>query len=293
MKELKFYDVRVQPGDSSFLLDDGDTAILYDTGFGFTGFSVADNIRDILGDRKLDYIFLTHSHYDHALGSAYIVQRYPDVKVVAGAYAASIFPREGARKVMRELDRKFADKCGVGEYPFLGDKLRVDIPVNDGDIVEAGEMRFEVIDLPGHTKCSVGYYCREMGLLLSSETLGVYDGGEIIVPSYLVGYEMSLKSIERVEGLEIKKLLSPHLGILNEQQTRYFISNMKQASVSAAEFIADMIRNGNSDTEIMSEFKRRYLKGYISEIYPVDAAELNTSIMIGLIKREVLGLSTE
>ncbi len=293
MKELKFYDVRVQPGDSSFLLDDGDTAILYDTGFGFTGFSVADNIRDILGDRKLDYIFLTHSHYDHALGSAYIVQRYPDVKVVAGAYAASIFPREGARKVMRELDRKFADKCGVGEYPFLGDKLRVDIPVNDGDIVEAGEMRFEVIDLPGHTKCSVGYYCREMGLLLSSETLGVYDGGEIIVPSYLVGYEMSLKSIERVERLEIKKLLSPHLGILNEQQTRFFISNMKQASVSAAEFIADMIRNGNSDTEILSEFKRRYLKGYISEIYPVDAAELNTSIMIGLIKREVLGLSTE
>lgn len=293
MKELKFYDVRVQPGDSSFLVDDGDTAILYDTGFGFTGFAVADNIRDILGDRKLDYILLTHSHYDHALGSAYIIQRYPDAKVVAGAYAASIFPREGARKVMRELDRKFADKCGVGEYPFLGDKLRVDIPVNDGDIVEAGEMRFEVIDLPGHTKCSVGYYCREIGLLLSSETLGVYDGGEIIVPSYLVGYEMSLKSIERVEGLEIKKLLSPHLGILNEQQTRYFISNMKQASVSAAEFIADMIRNGNSDTEIMSEFKRRYLKGYISEIYPVDAAELNTSIMIGLIKREVLGMSTE
>ncbi len=293
MKEIRFYDVRVQPGDSSFLLDDGETAILYDTGFGFTGFGVADNIRNILGGRGLDYIFLTHSHYDHALGSAYVIQRYPEAKVVAGAYAASIFPREGAKKVMRELDRKFADKCGIGEYPFLGDKLRVDIPVNDGDIVEAGDMRFEVIDLPGHTKCSVGYYCREQGLLLSSETLGVYDGGEVIVPSYLVGYEMSLRSIGRVEKLDVRKLLSPHLGILNAEQTEYFLKNMRSACVTAAKFITDMIRSGKSDNDIITEFKRRYIKGYIADIYPEDAAELNTSIMIGLIKREVLGMTTE
>lgn len=94
MNKLEVYDVRVQPGDSSFLLDDGETAILYDTGFGFTGFGVVENIKKHLGERRLDYIFLTHSHYDHALGSAYIIQRYPETKVVAGAYAASIFPRE-------------------------------------------------------------------------------------------------------------------------------------------------------------------------------------------------------
>lgn len=194
---------------------------------------------------------------------------------------------------MRELDRKFADKCGIGEYPFLGDKLRVDIPVNDGDIIEAGDMRFEVIDLPGHTKCSVGYYCREQGLLLSSETLGVYDGGEIIVPSYLVGYELSLRSIERIERLEIKNLLSPHLGILTEQQTEYFLGNMKSAAEQAAGLIAESIRSGRSDEDIMAEFKQRYLKGYIADIYPEDAADLNTSIMIGLIKREVLGVMPE
>lgn len=290
MKKLNVYDVRVQPGDSSFLLDNGETAILYDTGFGFTGFGVAENIKKILGERKLDYIFLSHSHYDHALGSAYIIQRYPDTKVVAGAYAASIFKRDGAKQVMRELDRKFADKCGVGEYPFLGDCLRVDIAANDGDIIAAGDMNFEVLDLPGHTKCSVGFYCKEQGLLLSPETIGVYDGGEIIVPSYLVGYQMTLESIERVEKLTINKLLAPHLGILDEQQTAFFLANAKKASTEAAQFITDRIREGCTDEEIISEFKRRYLRGYIADIYPDDAAELNTSIMIGLLKRELLGI---
>ncbi len=289
MNRLNVYDVRVQQGDSAFLLDDGVTSILYDSGFGFTGFGVADNIGKHLGTRPLDYIFLTHSHYDHALGSAYITERYPDAVVVAGEYAASIFTRDGAKSLMRELDRKFADRCGVGEYPFLGDRLRVDIAAKDGDIIRAGNMEFQVIALQGHTKCSVGFYCKERKLLLSSETLGVYDGGEIIVPSYLVGYHMSLDSIARAQRLDIAQLLSPHLGLLDEKQTDYFLKNARRASEEAAQVILDRLVSGMADEEIIDEFCGRYIRGYITEIYPIDAARLNTSIMIKLIRSELLG----
>ena len=85
MKELKITDVRVVPGDSGFLIDDGTTSILYDSGFAFTGYKLADNIKNALGKRELDYIFLTHSHYDHAAGSAYVKKVFPGAKVVAGA----------------------------------------------------------------------------------------------------------------------------------------------------------------------------------------------------------------
>ena len=81
--KIKITDVRALPGDSAFLVDDGKTAILYDSGFAFTGEAVAEKIAAALGDRSLDYIFLTHSHYDHALGAAYVLRAYPD-KVVGG-----------------------------------------------------------------------------------------------------------------------------------------------------------------------------------------------------------------
>ena len=42
MNNFSVYDVRCQPGDSAFLIDDSVTSVLYDTGFGFTGFKVAD-----------------------------------------------------------------------------------------------------------------------------------------------------------------------------------------------------------------------------------------------------------
>lgn len=285
MENIKIIDVRCLKGDAGFLIDDGKTSILYDSGFGFTGFQVAENIKSVLGERKLDYIFLTHSHYDHALGSASVLREYPDAKVVAGTYAAGIFQRDGAKRVMKELDSAFAKTCGVTDYEFLGDELRVDIAVVDGDIINAGTMEFRVISLPGHTRCSIGFYCQDKKLLLSNETLGVYDGEETIVPSYLVSFEDSIESIKKVEQMDVKYLLAPHLGILNEAQTGFFLENMRSASEETALLIRNNLQEGKTTAEIVEILKTEFLHGYIEEIYPEDAANLNFSIMTELLKK--------
>lgn len=288
MKEIKVYDVRYKKADSGFLIDNGETSILYDSGFGFTGYELAENVKKVLGNRKLDYIFLTHSHYDHVLGSAYVLRSYPEAKVVAGNYASGIFKRDGAKKTMKELDRKYAASCGVTEYEFLADELRTDICVKEGDIIHAGEMEFEVLDLPGHTKCSIGFYSRENGFFLSSETLGVYDGKSVILPSYLVSYSSSIKSIDKVSKLKIKNILMPHLGMLNQEQTDFFLNNMKSDSEKIAQDILKSILLGKTNNEIVDKFKQKYWHDYIKEIYPEAALELNTNIMIELIRNELM-----
>lgn len=286
MDRIKITDIRVNPGDSAFLIDDGKTAIMYDSGFAFTGYKVADKIKNILGDRGLDYIFLTHSHYDHALGSVYAKQYWPHAKVVAGEYAAKIFAKPTAKAVMRDLDSRFAVKCGVTKYEDLIDELTVDISVNDGDIIKAGDMEFVALNLPGHTKCSVGYYCPELRLLLGCETIGVFNGKDDVVPSYLVGYNMTIDSIERVEKLDIDNILIPHYGLLDKEQTKFYLSKAKESAVTTANDVSDLLKNGKSKQDIMQYFKNKFYYGYISEIYPIDAMELNTGIMIDLIKKE-------
>ena len=286
MDRIKITDVRVNPGDSAFLIDDGKTAIMYDSGFAFTGYKVADKIKAILGDRVLDYIFLTHSHYDHALGSVYAKRYWPHAKVVAGEYAAKIFAKPTAKAVMRDLDGKLAVKCGVADYEDLIDELTVDIPANDGDVIKAGDMEFIALNLPGHTKCSVGYYCPELKLLLGCETIGVFNGKDDVVPSYLVGYKMTIDSIERVEKLDIDNILIPHYGLLDKAQTKFYLSKAKESAVTTANEAAQMLKNGKLKEDIMQYFKNKFYYGYIPEIYPIDAMELNTGIMIDLIKRE-------
>lgn len=288
MKELKITDVRVNPGDAAFLIDDGQTAILYDTGFAFTGFAVAEKIKEILGERELDYIFLTHSHYDHALGSAYVSKYFKGTKVVAGEYAAKIFAKPTARAVMRSLEEKIASECGVTGYEDLIDDLKVDITVKDGDIINTGSMSFVVYELSGHTKCSVGYYCPERKLLLSCETIGVYNGQDDVVPSYLVGYKMTLDSISKVEKLDTESILVPHFGLIEGEKTRFYLKKARESAQATACEIVQMLKCGKSKEQICEYFKNKFYKGYIKEIYPIDAMKLNTGIMIDLLESELL-----
>ncbi len=285
MNNFKITDVRVEPGDSAFLIDDGVTSIMYDSGFGFTGYGVADKIKNILGDRSLDYIFLTHSHYDHVLGAMYALKMWPEAKVVAGEYAAKIFAKPSARTLMRELDNKFAKTCNVSEYEDLADELKVDITVSDGDIVKTGDLEFEVLSLPGHTKCSIGFYCAKEKLLLGCESIGVFDG-QNVVPAYLVGYQMSLDSIERVEKLLIDNILVPHYGLLSDESARKYLKNARKSAVETAEEIVSMLRAGRSREEIFEFYKNKFYHGNVKRMYPIDALKLNTGIIIDLLAEE-------
>ncbi len=286
MTELKIYDVRVLPGDSAFLIDNGKTAILYDSGFGFTGERIAENIEKVLGARKLDYILLTHSHYDHALASVKITEKYPDTKVIAGSYAAEIFKRPGAKTLMTDLDSKAAQRYGCEAGMVDADKLRVDIPVNDSDIITLGNITFRVLNLPGHTRCSVAYYYEERELLLSCETLGVYNGKDKIIPSVLVGCTCTLDSIDRISKLNVRNILAPHIGLLTEEQTKLFLKNMKPAAEKAIKLVAECIKAGYSNEDIYRIYSKTYRDNFTDETYPEDAARLNTHIMTELIRKE-------
>ncbi len=288
INNLTITDVRVLAGDAAFLIDDGETSILYDTGFAFTGEQLAQNVKNILQERDLNYIFLTHSHYDHVLGSVYVKELFPNAKVVAGTYAANIFQKDSAKKVMRDLDQKVAAKNGIFNYKDLIDNLNVDITVSDNQKIQCGKMTFTIIELPGHTKCSIAFYLEEAQLLLGNETLGVYTGTEKIIPSYLVGYDLTLKSFEKAENLLIKNILVPHYGLLSEEETSFYLKKGKENAIETATQISKSLKEGISKEEILNCFKEKYYIGEIKEIYPIDAMELNTNIMINLIEKEIL-----
>lgn len=285
---IKVTDMRAIPGDSAFLIDDGKTAILYDSGFAFTGYAVADKIKAYLGPRKLDYIFLTHSHYDHALGSVYALKYWPEAKVVAGEYAVKIFAKPSARAIMRELDGKFARTNDIENYEDLIDSLHVDIPVGDGDKIVAGDMVFTAVSLPGHTKCSFGFYLESEKLLLGCETLGVFDGENAVVPSFLVGYQMSLDSIKKACSLDVKNILVPHCGLLDEKTTEFYLSCAGTFTAKTAKEISRILKSGGSKQDAMDFFKDKFYHGKVREMYPIDAMELNTGIMINLIEKELV-----
>ncbi|MCI9129680.1 MAG: MBL fold metallo-hydrolase [Eggerthellaceae bacterium] len=121
----------------------------------------AETILAALGKRKLDGIVLTHSHWDHT-GAAAELKELTGAPVYASATDAPDIedPHEsGTSRVARA--------CSV------------DVRLSNGDIVQIGDMKWKVMETPGHTKGSICLFLipqfgnHEGGLpvLISGDTL--------------------------------------------------------------------------------------------------------------------------
>lgn len=118
-----------------------------------TGLELLDIIKD--NNLNLKYILLTHGHYDHILN------------------AQKIKDESGAKIVIHKDDTDLLPYDVVASYmPALANiykEVVVDILVDDGDIIEFGNLKAEFIHTKGHTKGSCCIKIRES--LFTGDTL--------------------------------------------------------------------------------------------------------------------------
>lgn len=91
-----------------------------------------------LGKKKLDAIILTHGHFDH-VGAAAKLRRLTGATVIASKVDAPYIER--------------TVKPSRDDYEFAA--CEVDQQVDDGDVIQIGNMAWKVILTPGHTPGSM------------------------------------------------------------------------------------------------------------------------------------------
>lgn len=107
-------------------------------------------------DLHLDYILLTHGHFDHLLG----VQA---LKEATGA-AVVIHPLDAP--CLSDPAQSLAAEHGLAQTPVQPDRL-----VRDGDTLQLGSEPIRVLHTPGHTPGGVCYLLERDRVLLTGDTL--------------------------------------------------------------------------------------------------------------------------
>lgn len=160
-----------------------DRDLLIDTGLGMA--SLKDAARNLLA--KALTAVATHVHYDHVGGfhefEDRIIHRIEAAKAAAGN-AASLYGAgkddgllESIRAAGYDVPPQLFDAVPSAEYDPLAYRVlpapatRV---VDEGDVIDIGDRRFEILHLPGHSPGSIGLWEEETGILFSGDA--VYDG---------------------------------------------------------------------------------------------------------------------
>lgn len=117
---------------------------------------------------QLKYIYLTHCHGDHIGGVTSLKQRCGGTILIH-------------REDSDGLNDKNVNLSGIIDLPEI--ELQADSRIDDGDLIHLGDLAFNVIHTPGHTKGSTSLYCETEGCLFSGDTLFAGTWGRTDLPT--------------------------------------------------------------------------------------------------------------
>lgn len=116
---------------------------------------------------KIEYILLTHGHFDHTSGA----------DAFAKKLGAKICLHQDDLLLTRGLARSVGRIWGYKSKSF-----QPDIFLNDGQKFKVGDLEFEVIHTPGHSEGGVCFYFEKQKVIFSGDTLFAGSYGRTDLP---------------------------------------------------------------------------------------------------------------
>ncbi|MDD4809564.1 MAG: MBL fold metallo-hydrolase [Methanobacterium formicicum] len=158
---------------NTYLVFDGDDSILVDTSHRGALKGLTDKLDDLLDGRKLSWLVLTHSHYDHAENTAVLKERYNTRVIVHKSelydlkQGFSPLPT-GTNPITRIVSNLGGKISSFSHYEPVGP----DIIVDDAYPVTP---RTYLIHTPGHTEGSMSLIVDDEIALVGDAMFGVFN----------------------------------------------------------------------------------------------------------------------
>lgn len=139
-------------------------ALLFDTGYGFG--DLMDEVRKIT--QLPLYTVISHGHVDHACGN----WQFDKVYIHPADFDLC---REHNSPKMRMAELEVAQvPLDFDLQDYLSKDCGTMVQVQEGHVFDLGGVTLEVIHLPGHTRGSIGLYCRERGVLYVGDAMNCF-----------------------------------------------------------------------------------------------------------------------
>jgi len=266
--------------EGQLLIGEDKTAI-FDCGMAFCADETIQNVQKALTGRPLDYIFMTHTHYDHIGALPFFKKTWPSARIVTSAAGAAVLLKDTPRRVIRELSIGAArTHGGTQDFVYDDNVFQADVVVSEGDTIPLGGLTVTVLETPGHTRDSLCYFIPELELLILNETPGVLMPDGSMYPCYLTSYTDTISSIEKCRKTPYKFLALPHRGIAEKEDADGYFDKALAVNSACRDFILDMKNKNYSEDKMLDLFYEKYGSEVLLTFQPKEAFLANARATI-------------
>ena len=242
------------PAYPAYLVRGATKSLMIEAGINMMGPLYLSSLREILGDAcRLDYLFITHSHYDHLGAAHYLRKNIPALKTGAHERVAQLLTKESVLDMMNRLSeiQRALFREIAGDEDLTIRPMDIDLALRDGDEFDLGGLTCRVYGTPGHTRDSLSFYIPELMALFSGEAAGVPQGTDSNEPQveFLSSYGDYLASIDRMISLEPEILCIGHGWVFTGTDAMGFLLKSREATFAYRELIEDFIGEAGGDLE--------------------------------------------
>lgn len=208
-----------QAFDSNIHILEGERPVVVDAGTGNAIDWYVRRINDMLKGRRVERIVLTHRHYDHSGGAA----------GMSKALGAPVYIH-----VLGMAALKGADGEGTGAWMFGGELEPVEPhPLREGDAIDVGGARYEVLHTPGHSPDAIALWDGEARALVPGDT--VYADGGIGRWDLSGGdHGQLVRSLERLSELGAESMYPAHGPAVEAGATEHILMGLRMARMYGA-----------------------------------------------------------
>ena len=242
---------------SVYLVRDGNEAAL-------VGGGMAAIIPDVLAqlaeyqvdEHTIRRIIILHTHFDHLGIVPYFKKRWPWARITASVRGKAQLARPEVIETIFNLSQAMLTWKGMEdrleEFCLSPTPIQVDETLSDGDELSVGGLTLKILEVPGHSSCSIAVYIPEEKALFASDAGGIPYGDQVF-PAANSNFDLYQESLEKMAALDVEIHLAEHNGGYKGQDGRDFMKKSIETARQARAMIEDIYARTGDEAQATAE----------------------------------------